>query len=346
MRSLGMKLLALAAVAMITAPVFAQSDTYGTKADVAIEIAPSKIINSPLGKKMGFAEQLEAMPSPPGAPDLSAMQRIFVGLVAPESAEKLEGIQTGEKNDLQFFVRLEFATAEAAASVIQQAMDDNTGEVEKNGKTYYSPPEKAGMPEGTTMYLVDDKTVALTSGGFQDKTGGAPFTDALATAWKTMPKSAIKVSVDGVNARALMKSLVKEGKKNAGGNPIVEAVMDLFPTMDNINLAVDLATTDLVKLHMVGSDEDKAADINDGFKSLVTMAKPMAKGGLMMIEGQAPDAAATFSKVVEGMDVKQTGKNVTMNIPRPEGFEDAVQDVVPVVQQMILQMMMGGGGGF
>ena len=345
MRSLGMKLLAFAAVAMLTAPVFAQSDNYGAKADVALELTPSKIFNSPLGKKMEFAKSPDSMPTPPNAPDFNTIQRVFVCLVAPESTEKIEAIQAGDKNDLQFFVRLEFSTAEAASKAMAEIMEDNAGKVEKNGKTYYSPPEQASMPEGTTMYLVDDKTVALTSAGFQGQTGAMPFTGGLATAWKTLPDSAVKLSIDGVNARGLVTSMIKDAKKNSGGNPIVDAVMDLFPTMDNINLSIDLASADLLKLNMTSSNEDKAGDINDGFKSLVTMSKPMAQQGLKMIEPMAPNATATFGKLVSGMDVNRSGTSVTMNIPRPEGFEDAVQEIVPVVQQMIGQMMFGGGMG-
>ena len=342
MRSLGMKMLAFAAVAMLTAPVFAQSDTRGAKADVVFELTPSKIIDSPLGKKMGFADTLATRP--PGAPDFNSIKRVFAGVIAPESAEKLEGIQQGDNNDLQFFMRIEYSTAEAATEMLTQANAENGGEVERNGKTYYSPPEDAKMPKGTVMYLADDKTVAMASGGFIDKTGDAPITADLATAWKTMPDTALKLSIDGVNARALVKSMVKDAKQKTG-EPIAGAILDLFPTMDNINLSLDFASADLLKLNATSSDEDKAGDINAGFKSLVTMAKPVAKQGLTMIEGQAPNAAATFGKLVNGMDVKQSGKSVTLNIPRPEGFEDAVEEFVPVAQQMILQMMFGGGFG-
>ena len=115
--------------------------------------------------------------------------------------------------------------------------------------------------------------------------------------------------------------------------------------MDNINLSIDLASADLLKLNMTSSDESKASDINDGFKSLVTMAKPVAKQGLAMLQGNAPDSAATLGKLVDGMDVKQTGNSVTLNIPRPEGFEDAIQEVVPLAQQLMFQMMLGGMGG-
>jgi len=335
MRSLGIKMIALAAVAMLSAPVFAQSDTRSAKADVVAELTPSKIIDSPLGKKMGFAGMLAAMP--PGGPDFSKINRLFVGMIAPESAEKLEGFQKG-------VVRIEFSTAEAATEMITEANKVNGGETERNGKTYYTPPEDANMPEGTVMYLADDKTVAMASGGFIDKTGGAPVTDALATAWKTMPNSAVKISIDGINARDLVKSMVKDAKQKTD-EPIAGAILDLFPTMDNINLSVDLASADLVKLNMTSSDEDKATDINDGFKSLVTMAKPAATQGLTLIEDQAPNAAATFGKLVNGMDVKQSGKSVTLNIPRPEGFEDAVQEFVPIAQQLMFQMMFGGGFG-
>ena len=340
MRSLGMKLLAFAAVAMLTAPVFAQSDTRGAKADVVFELTPNKIIDSPLGKKMGFADAIAARP--PGGPDFSKVDRVFVGLIAPESAEKLTGIPQG--GDLQFFMRVEFSNAESAAEMLDEVSGDNGGEVEKNGKTYYTPPKQAKMPEGTVAYMVNDKTIAIANGVFVDKTDKPPITDALATSWKGMPNSALKLSIDGVNARDLLKSIVKEGKKNAG-NPIVGAVLDLFPTMDNINLSIDLSSADLVKLNMTSSSEDKASDINDGFKSLVTMAKPMAKQGLTMLEQQAPGPAATFGELVNGMDVKQNGNTVTMNIPRPEGFEDAIQEFMPVAQQMMLQIMLGGMGG-
>ena len=343
MRSLGMKMLAFAAVAMLTAPVFAQSDTRGAKADAVFELTPSKIIDSPLGKKMGFAELLAT--TPPGAPEFDKIKRVFAGVIAPESVEKLEVIQQGgDDNDLQFFMRIEYSTAEAATDMITQASANSSSEVERNGKTYYSPPEGEKMPKGTVMYLADDKTVAMASGGFIDKTGGAPVTDALATAWKKMPNTALKVSIDGVNARNLVKSMVKDVKEKTG-DPIVGAILDLFPTMDNINLSIDFASADLLKLNATSSDEDKASDISNGFKSLVTMAKPAAKKGLAQIEDQAPNAAATFGKLVNGMDVKQSGKSVTLNIPRPEGFEDAVQEFVPVAQQMIFQMMFGGGFG-
>jgi len=343
MRSLGMKLLAFVAVAMLTAPVLAQSDTQGAKADVVFELTPSKILDSPLGKQMGFANMLAARP--PGAPDFQKIERLFAGVIAPESAEKLEEIQQGgDDNNLQFFMRIELSTAEAATELITQINSVNGGEVERNGKTYYSPPEDAKMPKGTLVYLANDKTIAMASGGFIDNTGGAPVTSALATSWKAMPDTALKLSIDGVNARNLVKSLVKDGKKNAN-NPVVAAVLDLFPTMNNINLAVDLSSADLLKLNMTTSDDANASEINDGFKSLVTMAQPVAKQGLAMVQDTAPDAAATFGKLIDGMDVKQTGKSVTLNIPRPEGFENAIEEIVPLAQQLMFQIMIGGMGG-
>jgi len=264
MRSLGMKLLTFAVVAITAAPVFAQSDTRAAKADVVIELRPSKIVKSPLGTKMHFAEQLAAISQAPGAPGFSDLERVFAGLVAPATSENLGAIQTGEKNDLQFFARLEFGSAESASKMLEQMKLGSEDKVEKNGKTYHSAPKGTNMPAGTVMFLVNDKVVELASEGFAYRTNEMPFTDALATAWKAMP----------------------DGKKNAGGNPIAGALIDLLPTMDNINFSLDLASANLLTLNMVGSDEDKATDINDGFQTLLTIAKPGAKQGLAMIEGQ------------------------------------------------------------
>ena len=354
MRSLGMKLVVFAAVAMLTAPVFAQTDTYGAKADVVMEIHPSKIIDSPLGKKMEFAKKLAEMSADPapGQPDLSKLVRVFAGLVAPENVEKMEEIQEGQQNDMKFFVRLEFSTAEAAKQVIAEAMNNNVGKTEKNGRTYYQVPDgqegaEQGFPTGTVMYQVNEKVVELASKEFAYRSDtDSPMTDRLATAWKAMPNKALKISVDGVNARGLMKSLAEDGKKTVGGNPIAGAILDLFPTMDNINLSVDLASANLLTLQMAGSDKDKSVDIHDAFKALMTLVKPGAKQGIDAFIGpQAPEAAAVLGKLVSGMDVTQEGNNVALNIPRPDGFEDATVEVIPVIQMIIVQMALQGMGG-
>ena len=341
MRSLGMKLLAFAAVAITTAPVFAQSDTRGAKADVAMEFRPSKIINSPLGVTMGFAAQIAENREKAGAPDLKTLERVFTGLVAPANSEGLEEIQAGKKNNLQFFARLEFSSAESASVMLEQMKKGSSGNFEKNGKTYYTPPESANMPTGTVVFLANEKVVEIASEGFAYRNNEMPFTDNLATAWKAMPDAALKVTIDGANARGLLESLAKEGKKSAGGNPIAEAVIDLLPTMNNINLSFDLSSADLIMLNMVGSDEDKATDINDGFQSLLTFAKPAAQGILPMIEQQSPKAAAVFSKLVNGMTVKRESKSVTLHIPRPEGFEEVIKESLPSAQRAF-RTLIGG----
>ena len=347
MRSLGMKLLALAAVVVLAAPVFAQTDTNGAKADMVFELRPSKIIESPLGKKMDFKTSLEGMAAQagPGNLDFSKLDRVFVGMVAPENMDNFENLKQGGQSKMEFFARMEFSSAEAASGLLSKFTEDNNGVIEKNGKKYYKVPESnKGMPESTVVYQVSDKVIELASEGFAYRTVEVPITDALATAWKTMPDEALKLSIDGVNARDFLKSLAKEGKKNAQGNPIAGAVMDLFPTMDNINLSFDLASTNLLTMKMVGSDEEATGDIHDAFKSLMTIVKPGAMQGLGVIGAQAPEAAEVFGKIVTGMDVKQEGKNVMLHVPRAEGFEDATAEVVPILYVLFLQMVMGGGG--
>ena len=344
MRSLGMKLVAFAAVVAIAAPVFAQTDTYGAKADVAFELKPNKLIESPMGQKLDFKNRLEALAARAGGFDFSKVNRVISGLVAPADMENLEKVKQGEQNQMEFFVRLEFAVPGEVTKLIDEAKAENGGVIEKDGKTYYKPPANAeGMPDGTVMYQIDDKTIELASKGFAYRTVEMPMTDGLAAGWKTMPDEALKVSIDGVNARGLLKSLAKEGKTLANGNQIAAGVMDLFTTMDNINLSIDLASANLLTMMMVGKDEDKAGDIHDAFKLVMTLGKPKAMEGLNMFRAQAPEPVAVFSEVVEGMDVKREGKNVTVNIPRAEGLADATMEVLPFLQMLI--PMMGGPGG-
>ena len=342
MRSLVMKLTVFAAVAMLTAPAFAQTDTYGAKADIVMELRPSKIIESPLGIKLNLAKQVEdiAATAPADQPNLSNIARILAGMVAPTNTDAIKELQKGTGKDMQFFVRLEFTTAEAAKQIVTKAIAGKSGEIQKNGRTYYKLPETTkGFPEGTVSYQVSEKVVELASEGFAFRTETElPFTDGLMAAWNAMPDEALKISVDGVNARALLTSMVNDSKKQFQGNPLAGAIMGLFPTMDNINLSIDLNSANLLTLKMVGADEEKAADINDAFKSLMTLTKPLAKQGLVMIEPKVPQSAAVFGKLVDDMDVTQQGKTVTLHIPRTEGFEDATTEAMPVVQELMNQM--------
>ena len=345
MRSLGMKLLAVAAVVVIATPVFAQTDTYGAKADVVFELQPSKLTGSPLGKKLDLKSKLEAVTGQDGGFDFSKVDRVLTGMVAPADVENLEKIQQGAQNEMEFFVRMEFSDPAEVSKLIAEAAEDKANVIEKNGKKYYRPPAGSQeLPESTVMYQISDKVIELASEGFAYRTVEMPLTDALAAAWKTMPDEALKISIDGVSARGLIKSMVKDGKKQAAGNPIAGAVLDLFPTMDNINLSVDLESANLLTMKMVGTDEDASGDIHDAFKSVMTIVKPEAMKGLGVLEAQAPEPAAVFGKVISGMDVKQDGKNVTLHIPRPDGFEDATVQVVPIIQALVLQRLLGGGG--
>jgi len=311
MRSLtGIKLVVFVAMAILTAPVFAQTDTKAAKADVVFELSLSKFLDLPMVQKSRFDKKVEKAITKSVPNDLyfTKLVRVFACLRLPKNLEKLEDIHTSKGNDMEFLIRLEFATANAAQQMIEKSRAE--------GSTY--------LPADVAIYKVNEKTLELTSKGFAGQSIDALLSAPLATAWKAMPDAGLKVSIDSVEARGFLKQLVKAGKKRFDPYPINVAFMDLLLTTDNINLSFDLASANLLTLKVSGSGEDTLTDINDGLKSMLSIVKLALRSATSRVLPAASQPAVVFNKLADDMSVTRNGNTFTLLIPRPEGFDEAV----------------------
>lgn len=345
MQKLGISLLACAAIALTSAPVLAQTDTSAAKADIVFEIQPAKMTGSDLAKKFGWKEMLDqqgAAMASRGEPNFGKVVKVFAGVQSPENIEDIQKLQMGQ-GDLEFFVQVEFEDAESATSMLKKPMEDNGGVVEKNGKKYYKAPEGKGGPGNAVAYQVNDKTIAMASEGFAYNSSMA-ISDGALKSWKAMPAEAIRLTIDGVQARDFMKSLAEEGKKNAP-TPMVNAFFDLLPGMDSISLSVDLSGKNLMTMNAVGADEEKGSDMGDALQGLLTLGVGPAKQQLAALKQQDAESAAVLVNLLDGINVNKDGRSVVLNIPRPEGFEDTVERIFKMYAPLIQMMMPGMGGG-
>jgi hypothetical protein len=345
MQKMGISLLAMAAVALMSLPTSAQSDTSTAKADIVFEMQPAKLVGSELGKKFGWKQMLDqqgAAMAAQGDPDFGKVVKVFAGIQSPDNMEDIQKLQMGQ-GDIQFFVQVEFADAESATTMLKKPMEDNGGVIEKNGKKYYKAPEGQGVPNNTVAYQVDEKTIAMASDGFAYNSSMAISAGALKS-WKAMPEEAIRLTIDGVQARDFMKSLAEEGKKNAP-TPMVNAFFDLLPGMDSISLSIDLSSKNLLTMNAVGADQEKGSDMGDALQGLLTLGIGPAKQQLGALKQQDAESAAVLMNLLDGINVKKDDRSVVLSIPRPEGFEDTVERMFRTFAPMLRMLMPGMGGG-
>jgi hypothetical protein len=345
MQKIGIGFLTLAAVAVMSMPLLAQSDPSAAKADIVFELRPSKLTGSELGKKFGWKELLDqqgAAMASRGEPNMGKVVKVFAGIQSPEKIEDIEKLQRGE-GDLEFFVQVEFSDAEAADEMMKKPMEENSGVVEKNGKKYYKAPAGKGVPGNAVAYKLNDKTIAMASDGFAYNSS-MPISALATKSWKAMPDEAIRLTIDGVQARDFMKSLAEEGKKNAP-TPMVNAFFDLLPGMDSISLSIDLSSKNLLTMKAVGADQEKASDMGDALQGLLTLGIGPAKQGLAGMKQQDAESAAVLVNLLDGINVKKDSQAVTLSVPRPEGFEDTTERLFRQYAPMLQMFMPGMGGG-
>ncbi|MEL7498829.1 MAG: hypothetical protein AAFN77_14570 [Planctomycetota bacterium] len=316
-------------LALISSPLLAQSETKNAQASIVFDLRVEKITDSPLGKALDLKGKMEAIPraEDDDGPDMSKLVRVFGASTGPESVEELESMQQGDL-PVEFFVRFQFKDADGAKSMLKAAVDKNDGTVERDGKTYYKAPASQGVPEGVMMYAVDDKTVEVGTEGFVFRSNAKPFTDTLNQAWSKVSDDAVRFAVDMDTNKELVEDMISKAEEQAGGNPMASEMLSVFKKMKSMSLTMDLKNKNLVTMTSTGKTESDASEIKDAMSAMMFKAKQGGKAQAKQIAQMSPDAAKAMTGLVDGMSVTMKGDNVFYNVPRPEGFEDAVSKMV------------------
>ncbi len=333
MRLLGISCCLL--LSLVASPLLAQSDT-AAKAAIVFDVRMEKVTNSPLGKALALKEQMASMPRDPDGPDMSKLVRIYAATTAPEGMEELQQVQMGQM-PLDFFVRFEFDSAEAAESMMVKPKEKNGGSFEKNGVTVYKAPEGGDMPANIVIYSPSDKTVEMGTESFAFRADSKPFTDGAKAAWGKAADEAVRLAIDMESAKNLIEQVVAQGKQSAP--PMAAPYLELLKKMKSLTLTLDLSGKNLVTLQATGKSASEATEIKEALDSLIGLAKMGGKEQAKMMAESDPEGAKIVNALLDGMNAAADGENVTFSIPKPEGYE-------AVVTKMVQGMMGGMNGNF
>jgi len=310
------------------------------KAVLVFDVRMGMLKTSPLGKQMKFEELLSPVQKEPGQgkADPSKLVRLFGAVSAPESMEAVQSMRPDKEIPFEFFMRAKYQDSESARIAFQESLGEGGEKVERNGRTYYKAAKEGGMLPGTVLHQVDDTTVEMATEGYAFRGEQNVFTDNLKVAWGKVPNEAIRLAMDIKGAQSLIADLIEDGKKDAP-DPIFEAYYDLMDNISNMWVSIDLNGKNLLSFRATALDADQGEELKGGLDSLLFIVQSSGKQALPMIGELVPNVKPVAEAILDSLVTELDGTDVSLAIPKPPGFEEAVQK-----SSQIVPMLMGGGG--
>lgn len=295
------------------------------KAVVVFDLRLDLLMGSELAKSLKLPEQFAEMAAQQGGngPDPSTIAGLFGAMSAPENMEAAQGFSGGEL-PIEFFVKIKFKDASAATAAMEKLLESDPTSFDRNGKTYYRPKED-GAPENAVVHQFDATTLEFGTDAFVFHPNQKVLTDGLTAAWAKMPKNeAVRVAIDMAGASDLLAEAVEAGKQAA--DPTSAGFLELVDNMKNLRLSVDLSGANLITLNSTGVDSEQAEELQGGLDALLGMAKMAGSMQVNQLKQQDPAMSGILETVLKSLEAKVDGDEVSVVIPKPAGFDDAVKN--------------------
>ncbi|MEM9942710.1 MAG: hypothetical protein AAF939_14195 [Planctomycetota bacterium] len=334
-----MRILFLSTFMLLAA--FSQTLTAQTAPEEAVvifDVRMDLIAKSEVGKKLlGMAAMGQTGED---EPDPSKMDRLFGAMTLPGSVQEAMGLQMGQF-PMELFARMKFDDTAEAEKFLNMAKEDNSGTIEKNGKTYYKTPDEGGPM--MLLHAIDANTIEVGTEEFvTDDPSVMPFSDGLKSAWSNVPKDqSLRLVLDLDGAKDLINEAVEMGKQQ-GGDPMTQAYLELVDNIKDLRISLDLVGDNLLTIQAAGVDAEQAEEFKEGLDALLGTAKLAGGAGLIQLKDANPDAAAVGKSILDSLNAKLDGTEVSVVVPKPAKFDEVVSKLIDQVP-----MMMGGmGPGF
>ncbi len=338
--SLLMMFAVLISVPTLSTPVSGQSAlSEDQKAVVAFDIRMKKMLDGDFQKSMGGAD---AMQLPPGGPDIDpkTLERIFGVARLPDNVQTFMEMQGPgmETLPMDFYISIKFTTKDAAEKMLKEIKEGSDVVTIGNNK-YFKPKEGEDAPDNLlAAQSADGTTVELGTSTFMTQASKkALFTQGLNSAWASVPDDNFRVAMDLAGASKLVTEAVEMGKQ--GGDAMTAGMLDLLTKANNLRFSMDMDKENILTLAATGKDSEGAEEIRGGLDGLLGMAKFAGMNGVNMIPD--PEVQGVAKSVLNSLKATRKENEVTVSIPKPKGFNDAMKKL----QEIIPMMMMGGGPG-
>ena len=201
-------------VGLTIAPVQAQSELSKEQmAVMSFDLRFDMIRNCDLAKSLNLEDQMSAWAEAQDddGPDPTKISRVWGAMSAPEDMEAAQGLAVGQL-PMEFYVKIKFIDEAAADEMMDQVKKDESPSFEKDGKTYYRPPEDEQAPEGMCMHRLDPTTIEFGTDAYIFHSNQKVFSDGLSEAWSKVPKGAFRMALDLKGAEGLIGDAVEFGK--------------------------------------------------------------------------------------------------------------------------------------
>ncbi len=293
----------------------------------AVVLHPARIAKSSLVKSLLEMEPVRAEMKRVGLQPAD-VERLMVLLPASDAERMGPGFGSGA-----IVVRLvePFDIKERLTELRSAMMPGFGGELAEKtiqGKTCYqiSPP----MP--VVAFAVDEQTMVLTdeetaSSMLSPERKQGPLAQRLEQV--DMDNDAVAViTLDPV--RDLVRRRVEQGKENLP--PPLAGLAELPDMLAALTLSVDLSGDTLLKAVVEATDAESATKVQELLKGALEMGKTMFKGFKQQIPDEDRQQAATALTLADqglaGLSIRRDGKQITVTLKRPEGFNESVAAMV------------------
>ncbi len=315
--------LAVVSLCLVTAPAVAQQTPLAAKEKsvVRFEINMDKIVNSELGKQLDLQDKMQTLPGVnPEEMDPSAISRVFGAMSLPDNIEAFEGMGPGSELPMELFTRMEFSESQSMNNALSK-MSEESEEVSIGGKTFIKPTDP-DSPQGMLAHKIDDKTMEMGTEKYLTRADREVSTDGLNKAWAMAPEHAIRIVVDVDGMAALKEELIDFAAQT---QPQAAAYAELLNNISNLRITIDLDSDELLTLCATGKDEDMAEEFADGLDSILMLGK----FGMNPANAPNEEAKPIMKAIGDAMQANLDGKEVSVKIPRPDGFNEFIQGMLP-----------------
>ncbi len=296
------------------------------KAVLVFDFRMDQLANSEVAKTMKMGEKMKQL-APPSefAVGIEDVTRIYGAVSAPESVEAMQAFRGKGPLPVEFFVRFELVNAEALNKSLSK-LAEKSDAVEIGGKQFYKPREE-DKPDNLLAAQVDDKTIEFGTTVYLTRADRKVFTDGLTAAWKKSPEDAIRLALDLEGASELVDAAMEQGKASVPSN--FTPFIDLLGAASDLRISIDYENANLLTIGMTGKSESEAEDLEGGLQTLVGFGQMFGTQPIQGIKQQSEELGTMVEGMLNALEPVREGTDVTLAIPHPEGFAEALKAVAP-----------------
>ncbi len=261
---------------------------------------------------------------------VSDLKRIFGATSLPGDIAQIMQMGPDSELPMEFFFRIQFMDSAACDLLENNIINaEGTRTKELGGKTFLQPPAGDG-PDNMVGHRIDETTFEIGTVNYCLQPDRTFFSDRLKTTWKQVPDDAFRLAVDLETRADLIQEALAMGKQ--GAPPQIGPFLDLVDNFNSLVISADLEQANLLTLVINGVDEDQAEELRSGLDSLLGMAKMAGQMQLGQISKDMPEVGTVAKNVLAALNAKREGLVVTVTIPKPEGFAQAITELQRVSQ--------------